>query len=110
LRAQQRNSKHGTAPDSGRLFYHTDAAWVEAAAEAVKSRWQLLCAIRLYRLWKAKRCPPEIVASNVALVGGGVTRWVKVRTLKTLEAHRLIKTRVPPKQGAAPHISITLPK
>jgi hypothetical protein len=92
------------------LFFLVPILWAEAAAKAVKSRWQLLCAFRIYFEWYTSRSrkgfPGYIVASNIKLCGGGISRHVKYATITKLIEVGLIMIVDSGVNGKNPRIAV----
>lgn len=73
-------------------FYLCPVSWADRATAAVTSKTQLIIAFRLYRCWRLRKpADDNIVASNAAVTGPGVSREAKRRALRSLEAAGLIE-------------------
>jgi hypothetical protein len=72
-------------------FYHAPCLWVDAAGEAVCSAQQVICAMRIYRLWRMLKHGAETVTVGNKICDHFVTRKIKGRTLALLEAAGLIE-------------------
>ena len=78
--------------------------WAEAAAKATRTPGFLVCIELLRASWKAKSL--TFSASNKRLAKAGVSREVKRRVLRDLEAAGLVTIERRP--GRSPHVTLVV--
>jgi hypothetical protein len=97
----QRNTRRRLETD----FYYLPGPWARAAARAVRTPSQLLCAHEIYRRWRMRAQGERTIGISNAFCDDFVKRKTKIRTLTLLKEAGLIEI-VSCRKGMAPTIRV----